>query len=339
MVDPIGTTIGAVSLAIQLLDGAVKGKHHRPAPKTVVSLTAISRESGYTFFLAVGDFPASCADMKTKLEVEQRRILDFADAAEILDYAEGRKIPSVLKKDHLVLGSVFNQIQAKLDSLAVYTSRYQELKPGVLEDDEDLDISALSAKEQYPTLVKWDQAEKKRAHIRGTNHIMKYYKIGKDVVKHPKRLRWTAFDEKAFAKTRLDLAGYNDFLHELLDGEYSRRLEDRTKKTYLEMVLVRNELKELKQLLVTSTVLSHYDHIDHGHANGADSASSNVLDVLADAKRRSVLGDFSNKDNKDKPPEYHELINVKKLEFKRIKLVERPTSDDVVRQRNRTAGD
>ena len=276
-------------------------------------------------------------DLRTKLEIQQRRILDFADAAEILDFSEGKTIPLILQKDHLVLVTVFKQIETKLDALANFTKRYEELQhEAEANDDDDVSISDLDVKEQYQTLKKWDQRLKLKSHMKGTNHIVKYYQIGKDIVKHPKRLRWTAFDEKEFVDLVKDLSGYNDFLHGLLQGEYSRRLEERTKRTYLEMVLVRDEIRDLKQLFINTIILTQHGH-GGATSSKSDDASDVFLDMLAGTKCRSVLNDAS---DDEKPPEYHELIQVVKLDYKLVIIAdgEQPVSDTVVLARKRTPG-
>ncbi|KAK4947891.1 hypothetical protein LTR10_013399 [Elasticomyces elasticus] len=312
MVDPVGAVLGGVSLAIQLLDGAVKG---------------------YNFFLAVGDFPARTLHLRTRLEIEQKSILDFSETAEILGIFKIDKeenIPRILRKNYLVLGSVFRQIEAKLDTLASFTSRYKELRHGEVEDDQEVTVAELDKKEQTPVLVKWEGAAKERQNMLGTEHIVKYYRIGRSIVCHPKRLRWTGVDEKKFKAVLDELAGYNNYLRKLLDGEYSKRLEERTVKTYQEMVLVRNQIADLTQLVTNAILLGHSGH---------------QLEVLADTKRRSIANDSVGKDDfvdEDKPPQYHELVDVKKLVYKAedrmINIVDPPAMEKAAIERVRSIG-
>lgn len=262
-------------------------------------------------------------------------MLDFADAAEILEYKEDEDVPTVLRKDKLVLVSVFTQIEKKLESLAIFTKRYEELTEEN-DDDEDIVIADLPMKEKYSALLKWDKAAKQRKSTKGTNHVVKFYQIGKDIIKHPKRLRWTAFDEKKFRVVVGELSELNDFLHELLDGEYSRRLEERTKQTHLELVLVRNEIQDLQHLFITTMMLNTQAEQQHDVLK-LEAGSDNALAVLTDVKRRSVLIDAA---DQDKPPEYHELIKVDKLTYQRVTIAssDKPENGNVVTKRMRTLG-
>ncbi len=289
--------------------------------------------AGYNFFLAVGDFPARTLHLRTRLEIEQKSILDFSETAEILgifQVDQEENIPRVLRKNYLVLGSVFKQIEAKLDKLAEFTSRYKEIRHGEVEDDQEVTVADLDKKERTPVLLKWEGAAEERKHRLGTEHIVKYYRIGKSIVCHPKRLRWTGVDEKKFKAVLDELAGYNNYLKELLDGEYSKRLEERTVKTYQEMVLVRNQIDDLTYLVTNAILLGHSGH---------------QLAVLADTKRRSVANDFVGKDdsiNEDKPPQYHELVEVEKLVYKAegrmINIVDPPTREKAALERVRSIG-
>ncbi|RMZ89323.1 hypothetical protein DV736_g3459, partial [Chaetothyriales sp. CBS 134916] len=301
MVDPVGTAIGGISLAIQLLDGALKG---------------------YTFFLAVGDFPESCLHLRTRLEIEQKNILDFSEAAELLGITTVKneaKVPRVLRKDYLVLGSIFKQIETKLDTLASFTTRYKELESDKVGEEEEDVIEAIAEKEQTPILLKWQGAAKAREHVSGTNHIRKYYRIGKSIVQHPKRLRWTAIDEKKFMTVLDELAGYNAYLRDRLDDEYTKRLEERTVKTYQEMVLVRDKIDDLTHLVQNAM---------HGYAG-------HQLQALARTKSLAVANDAA---DDDKPPQYVDLINVDKLEFNHIKVENPPVTEEVAVERKRSIG-
>ncbi|RMZ78066.1 hypothetical protein DV737_g4059, partial [Chaetothyriales sp. CBS 132003] len=302
MVDAVGTAIGGISLAIQLLDGALKG---------------------YTFFLAVGDFPVSCLHLRTRLEIEQKNILDFSEAAEFLGVTKVENeatVPRILRNNYLVLGSIFKQIESKLDTLASFTTRYKELESDkVEEEDEDVIGAIVEKKEQTPILLKWLGAAKAREHALGTNHIIKYYRIGKSIVQHPKRLRWAAIDEKKFKTVLDELAGYNAYLRGMLDGEYTRRLDERTVKTYQEMVLVRDKIDDLTRLV-------------HNAMHGYD---GHKLQALALTKSLTVANDAA---DDEKPPQYVDLIKVDKLEFKHVKVENAPTTEDVAIERQRSIG-
>lgn len=254
-------------------------------------------------------------------------MLDFAEAAEILDLTEDvdiRRVPRFLHREHLVLVGVFKQIEAKLDSLAAFTSRYSRLQQKDEDsDDDDVDLSYLDVKERFPALIKWDKAKRVRSQKRGLNHLVKYYRIGKDIVKHPKRLRWTGFDESSFLAKVKDLTSYNDFLHELLEGDYLKRLHENTRKTRLEMALVRKDMQDIRALLLAAATNPT-----------ADKEKSYELESLARTRQLVALNDAT---NNDRSGTADDETGVMKLDFTTINFhTSIPSLDEISHSRPRT---
>lgn len=83
--------------------------------------------------------------------------------------------------------------------------------------------------------------------------------MAKDVVRHPKRLKWVAFDRDVFKKLLGRLTELNDYLHEMMHGHQARALEVATQRTYLEMVQVRVSVDELKHLVTAAMLLQDRD--------------------------------------------------------------------------------
>ena len=283
----------------------------------------------------------SCLHLRTRLELEQRRILNFAEAAGILDFQEKDPVPLILQKERLVLIAVFNQIESKLATLAEFTEQYAQFQYDHLESSQVIP-ETVDPKVRFSDLITWEKAAQRRAEnkaarnwrTKGTNHLVKYYHIGTDIVKNPRRIRWTAIHEKAFQSVLSELGGYNDFLEKLLHGEYARRLEERTEKTYLEIVNVRNDVDDLRRLM------HNVFHLIAKPENGAHDgdtkslASDNPLGVLAETKLRSVLNEAS---DQHRPPAYHDVIKPTKLSFAAIDSIsEVPSEFEVSMTRKRS---
>jgi len=285
-----------------------------------------------------------CLDLRTRLEKEQSRLLSFGQAAGLLDFVAEQGLLSMLIPEKLVLVAVFNQISAKFDEFAELTHRYKQLQPGEETKVQAKAVTVEKLQESYSTLkIKWNKAADKREHMRGTSHLIRYFNISGDIVKDPKKLWWTATDKKKFEALLKDLSEYNDYLHELLHGEYAKRLEDTMRKTYMEMVLVRSQIEDLASL-VASAVLPKDHHESNVSANiiAADKRDSQTLQSLARTKIRSVVNDESVKHEdhtkQAHPPSYHDVVKVAKLPYTSLEIFDPPTEDDMPILRQRTGG-
>ena len=257
--------------------------------------------------------------------MEQRRILNFAGAAGIVDYQEDDAVPLILRKEQLVLVTVFSQIESKLADLADFTDKYDQLNYTRLQSSQ-VSTEQRDVQEKFASLVSWEKHAERRAsnkakanhHRKGTNHFFKAVHVVGDVIKDPKRLIWTAIDEKAFQSILSDVSDYNFFLEQLLHGEYARKLEERTQKTYLEVVNVRDSVDDLKRLMHDMfDVLENGANVAHDE-NSKPSAGHRLrpLAVLAETKLRSVLNDAEHK-----PPAYHEVIKPTKVAFRLLESI------------------
>ncbi|KAL9011733.1 MAG: hypothetical protein Q9173_003441 [Seirophora scorigena] len=291
-VDPVGASIGAISLTIQLLDGCVKG---------------------YQYYIAAAKMPESCRYLRTRLQIEYLRLMNWSEIAGLVEYQEGQDLPDSLKADRLVLVAILTEIRALMDDFANLNGEYTEqLRPdgsaAAKKDAEDLDLV-----EEFSSIsLEYEKKAVERKYIRGTNHIVNHMRMAKDIAKNPRRLVWVAFDEQVFVKLLGRLTELNDYLQELLHGHQARKLEQVTEKTYMEMVQVRSSVEELKHLVTAAMLLG-----DRGHSTTSEIRRRNdqVLARLANFKSLNA----ANEDQSgQKPPDYDSVISATHLNYSQV---------------------
>lgn len=282
----------------------------------------------------------TCLELRTKLEMEQCRLFDFAEVVGLLDFVEGQDLPEVLQPQKLVVIAVLTQIGCKLDEFSALTNRYKSLRA---DEDQRKVEEALKASvaDSYVTLKqKWKEnvrkSPKRKEHLRGTNHLFKWFDMTKDVATEPKRLWWAAFDEKVFRSLLQELIEYNNYLHEIMHGHHARRLEETSRKTFLEMVLVRSEIDDLRKLIVHSVLVQQHKQNDlTPRADHANIEHQRLLQSLVETKTRNINNE---KSDDNKPPAYHEIVEATKLAYSTIDPVTKPKNLNVSKERVRTSG-
>ena len=283
---------------------------------------------------------ASCLELRTKLEIEQCRLLDFAEVTGLLDYHENQSLPESLQPEKLVVIAVLTQIGCKLDEFSKLTNRYKSLRATETEEEKQQKLQS-NITETYITLqLKWKNSVKKsegrKEHLMGTNHIFKWFELFREIVKQPQSFWWAAFDEKVFKKILLELVEYNNYLHELMHGHNARKLTELSRKTYLEMVLVRGEIKELHRLLLSSSLPNEHKQAEATpRASEANQRHQDLLKTLVDTKTRSLMNDET---EAQKPPDYRETIEGTELSYGAIKLKHEPANAEFDKGRVHSSG-
>ncbi|KAL2057789.1 hypothetical protein ABVK25_002173 [Lepraria finkii] len=315
MVDPIGAAIGAASLTIQLLDGCVKG---------------------YQYFVAAAGMPDDCHYMRTRLQIEYLRLLDWTEVAGLIEYKDGQDLPDSLKSDRFVLVAVLTEIRSSMEDLAEINGKYIELRP---EEDPAKKKEALELElvEQFSNIsLAYEKKAGKRTYPRGLNHIARSSAMAKDVVRHPKRLKWVAFDRDVFKKLLGRLTELNDYLHEMMHGHQARALEVATQRTYLEMLQVRVSVDELKHLVTAAMLLQDRD-LGEPSSSSVRRRNEKALASLAEFKTLNAANEAS---FDDKPPAYDSIVKSTQLNYSSMTIFYENTnaSDETWHNRTRTEG-
>lgn len=201
--------------------------------------------------------PLQCRYLRTRLQIEYLRLLDFSEVAGLIEYKNGQDLPDSLKADRLVLVAILTEIRALMEDFAAINGKYVELRPNdSLTSHADAEETELREEFSQISLV-YEKKAAKRKYPRGVNHIARGSAVARDVIKNPKWLLWVAVDEDVFVDLLKRLTELNDYLHELMHGHQARVLEQTTEKTYLEMVQVRSSVEELTQLVSAALLLEN----------------------------------------------------------------------------------
>ena len=72
--------------------------------------------------------PIEARELRTRLQIEYQRLLNWSKVAGFLEYEYGQDLPDVLKADRLVLVAILSQIQMLMDEFSTLNGRYKQLK-------------------------------------------------------------------------------------------------------------------------------------------------------------------------------------------------------------------
>lgn len=223
--------------------------------------------SAFKFITALVEMPREYEQYRLQLIIEYNRVLAWGKAAGLVDVPEGSTLGTTLGADGIELVAIVARIQWLLSEFKELNARYgNELPPlsrsgsegdSKEADEQPTDIDIL--KEVSSLAVSYEAKKKERRHLRGTNHVREFFeKAGrntKDIVTHPARVRWVAIDKEAFEAFLKDLHFLTERLHELMRTYREKRLDDIMAKTYREMILTRNDVQDLRDMLAAVTSL------------------------------------------------------------------------------------
>jgi hypothetical protein len=211
--------------------------------------------------------PREYEQYRLQLIIEYNRVLAWGKAAGLVDVPKGSTLGIALGVDSIELVAIVARIQWLLSEFRDLNARYgNELPQSAKRDDgedekghdqQPTDMDVL--KEVSSLAVSYEAKKTERRHLRGTNHIRDFFeKTGrhtKDIVTHPARVRWVAIDKEAFEGLLKDLHALTERLHELMRSYHEQQIDDITAKTYREMILTRNNVQELRDMLDAVTNL------------------------------------------------------------------------------------
>ena len=258
--------------------------------------------------------PHDCRYLRTRLQIEYSRLSDWTEAAGLIEYDGGQDLPEILKTDRLVLVAVLTEIRSSMEDLADINGKYIDLQP-----DEDLvkkkKATELKLVEEFSDIaLSYEKRATERRFPQCLNHIVRGTAMAKDIIKHPKRLEWVAFDRDVFKQLLARLTELNDHLHEMIHGHQARALEAATERTYLEMVQVRTSVDELKHL-VTAAMLLQEHHTGEPSRSALRRRNEKYLAALADFKRLNAANEAN---SSHKPPAYESVMKRTRLSYSSI---------------------
>ncbi|KAK0617366.1 prion-inhibition and propagation-domain-containing protein [Immersiella caudata] len=230
-----GLATGVVSLAMDVFDNTIRI---------------------FKFVSALVDMPQECEKYRLQLIIEYNRVLAWGKAAGLVDVPEGSTLATTLGAEATELVAIVARIQWLLAEFRDLNARYgNELNPYNGAEGK----AALEAKATDVDIVKQVSSlavsyeAKKREHRRRWGRIQNFLERAghnaKEVVTNPRRVRWVKVDEEAFKGLLEDLHVLTERLHELMRDHRDKKIDDITAKTYREMILARNNIQDLRDML------------------------------------------------------------------------------------------
>ena len=285
----------------------------------------------YQHFIEADNMEKNCEHLRVCLQIENARLQDWRKVSGLAAYKDGQDFPDSLKAHKLVLIAILTQIHTLLTDFAEINGRYEELQ---LENEganqstvQDQQNSALAE-----VNLSYSSPNRDMRHPRGLNHITRGLSMVKNVVSHPRRLRWVAFDQKVFRGLLGKLSDFNGYLQELLHGHEARALEAATQATFLQIVQLRTSVEDLKHLTMASILLNSYRASALSLSGNAGRRQDKALESLARFKQVRAAND---EPDEQETPYYKSLIqSTEIMECSAISYTkegQEPTATDQIR--------
>ena len=251
---------------------------------------------------------------QTTLLMQYARLAAFRKAAGLIQ-RETDDLPGSLQSDKYVLVAILTEMQMLMEGFKHIMERYPNTDAAVkgkvkgnVEKTEDL-VAAFDALSYEP--------EQRQKHSRKPfnrkflslfhDKTVAALHATKNVLTQPGRFVWVLYDDKEFLK-RLDrLTELNDFLDGLLHGREARLLEECTRKSHRDIVMIRNTVEQLENLVLASILLQERRSANLTPNNTARRRSDRVLKLMVNAKQMKLVGDPDGP--LGNPPSYNASIN------------------------------
>ena len=277
--------------------------------------------AAYSFFVAVGQSDESYAEINVGIEMEQLRLLAFLDAAHLLDDDGAQHLSP---QQRLIIIAVLKQIEIKVDGFAGLINYASKAKvsssdPPTFNDVKDYDEFSIVGK-YASTKEKWSGKARARAHARGTNHIRQFWNTTKHVWHNPRSLKWALNARDKYKAILKELTKYTQYLESMMQGESMRRLLESQHRTEVEVILVREDVTDLKRIFESTVLLTMQ--------------SQSRLRNLAQTKVLSLSLQDADADTARPPPSYESATDGSRLiPIDQVQHFNLPTSTSVAQRK------
>ncbi|KAK3692635.1 prion-inhibition and propagation-domain-containing protein [Podospora appendiculata] len=242
----------------------------------------------FKFLGALVDMPDECEKYRLQLVIEYNRVLAWGKAAGLIDVPEGSTLGVTLGTDPTEPIVIVARIQRLLAEFKDLNSRYgNELtlaRKGEQESDSAQASPAADLASRVSKLaISCERISAGNRHSRITHRARNFFRRvaenTKDVITHPARVRWVAVDQDIFRALLEDLHILTERLHELMRDYRGRKIDDITAKTYREMILARNDIQDIKNMLdaVTRLITTSSNTGNQSLARNNDRALQDLL--------------------------------------------------------------
>lgn len=218
--------------------------------------------------------------LSVQFEIEQSRLNNFIEAAGLKSGVDEAAINATFLNHKVLLMNILSEIESALTQLTQDPGKRQSLPAGFANPTISSDLS-----DRYDMLSKRLSATSPRP----------VEKLGLT-----RSLVWSTAQKGNSEKYLQRLGRFNDFLHELLDIQQSRSLQDQQRQSYMEFVQTRNSLADIQRL----SQAAHAVKIVHTQSNIWQRANDAELENLAAFKAlyMSILADTASQPSQIKIP-------------------------------------
>jgi hypothetical protein len=273
------------------------------------------------------DMPKECEQCRLQLMIEYNRLLAWGEAVGLIDVPQGSHVATTLGTNAVELCSIISRIGWLLGEFRDINARwknelnaYQEHYETTI-DQKAMDIDIV--KDISSLAVAYERTKEERKYLLGTNHIIKWMfkgaKSAKDIATHPSRVRWVMVDKEAFEALLQDLHSLIERIHELMGDYRAKEIHDITAKTYRELVVVRNDVKELKDMVEAVTRLIEISQTTSNTSVARQNENEEMLRDLLRLKEINRISDemllnMSRNEGFDIEKGFNSLISVTKYD-------------------------
>ena len=243
-----GIAIGTVSLIFDVFDNSVKCKPLYPT-------LAIANLTVFRFLSSMVEMPKDCERLRLMLTIEYNRFLAWGKAIGLLDIQQGMTVADNLGTNAVELCGIIARIGWLLGEFRDMNARWKnEMIAVQAYETADTKVSTSLSFGNPSTLeVQYNSTGKDRKQIRRSERVVQWMsrKAGdaKEIITNPGRIRWVMVDKEAFSALLQDLHDLNERLHQLADDKRWNQINEITADTYRYLVLTRNDISELRDML------------------------------------------------------------------------------------------
>ncbi|KAK3175545.1 hypothetical protein K4F52_010178 [Lecanicillium sp. MT-2017a] len=202
--------------------------------------------------------PRNCEHCRLRLIIEYNRLLAWGKTVGLIEVPNESNLAATLGTNTSEFSGIISRIGWLLEQFRDLGERWKELNP---QQSNEHDRTAISDIDELQGILSLDAAYMKlreeRKHVKGTNHLLSWMAKSidgaKEIVAHPRRIRWVAVDKDAFEALLKDLNTLTERLHQLVSDFRLNKIADVTSETYRELVLARNDVQGLRDMLSAIT--------------------------------------------------------------------------------------
>ncbi|KAK4551577.1 hypothetical protein LTR86_011078 [Recurvomyces mirabilis] len=262
-----GLALGVTSLAFDVFDHSIKL---------------------FQFFASIIDMPKECERHRLQLMIEYNRLLAWGDAVGLVDVPDGSHLASSLGTNAFELCTIIARIGGLLEEFKELNDRWKNEGQAYPLSDRPLaeeEAQKTDFRVQVSSLaLSYEEGRQRRMQPRRlrriTARLYKGAENAKEVISHPFRARWVTMDKTVFEALLRELHSLIERIHGLMSDYHEKKVHENTAKTYREMVVVSNDLHELKdmfQAVIDMMEISRSVCIEKSDQNGNSETLRDLL--------------------------------------------------------------